>query len=194
MQRFTNHPGDLLAARTFADLAIAAGALRLYVTFDDFYDRKEQAYSQFRGVPLVDANAFLAPVNEADLTEDPRWSTFATDWVVSHEPQLHTVAIRVGTAPRTSGGHVPSFSDRHDLEEGEVPDDATPLPCPDLSLASPQCACVRAYPVLVGNPGKSEDDSFFVLSLLFEASPTRGQQSVEGGSGCPTRFKRVRLE
>jgi hypothetical protein len=144
----------------------------------------------------VDAGVFLAPVDEGSLAEGTPWCTFATDWTVPHEPQLQTVALRVGTVPRSSPGRTPSFSDRHDLEEGEVlaEEDAVPPPCPDLGLVSPKCAYSRGYTVAVGNPGRGEEDSFFVLSLRYEAAPSRGQQPGEGGAGCPTQFKRVRLQ
>jgi hypothetical protein len=187
LQTFTNCPGDVQSARTFVDLAIAAGALRAFVAFDDYYNRTEPRLSQFRGVPLVDVNAFLAPV-EAESLEGAACTVFGTDWKVAHEMALQTIALRVGAAPLSQPAGAPRG-------EGEV----VPPPCADLPLVSDACSFNRGYRIHVGNPGPMGipaprgDSSFYVLTVYFDAAPTRAGSG--GGPAKPaTTFKRVRVE
>lgn len=185
MQRFTNFPGDLMGARTLMDLAIAAGALRVLVTYDDYYNHKETALSQFRCVPLIDTEVFLKPV-EAEQFETSRASLlFPAHWTVRHEPILQVVGYKVSTVPATQ-------------EEGQLcaydqSRECLAPPCPDMVLCSPACAFQRGYRVLVGNPGSEEDESFYVLDCFFNAAPkaTTGSAGSGGKPGRTTGYKRV---
>ena len=181
LQAFTNTPGDALAARTLVDLAIAAGALRLFVTFDDYYNRLEPALSQYRAAPLIDVGAFLAPVREAELDpEEPR-VLFPAPWRVPHDGNLQSVGFLVAPAPRSQ-------------QEGEPRGEAEVVapPCPDLPLVSCACAYRRGYRVYVGNPGSGVGDTgaFYVLGLVFEAVPA--PHATAGGGGAVTAYKRLR--
>lgn len=179
--RFTNTPEDVTAARTLLDMAIASGSLHMLVVHDDYYNRQEPSLSTFRGVPLVDASAFLSPVAEAMLQTSDASYTFLAPWRVPHDPRLQTVAFRVGTIPRQQ-------------PEGVPPQ------CPDLSLVSPASRFERGYRVYVGNPGSGTEDgedSFYVLNLVFNAGGARGGGAGAGGrrgGGDGTTFKRVRFE
>ena len=190
LQRFTNFPGDLNGARTLADLAIAAGALRVLVTYDDYYNHKEPALGQYRCVPIVDSEALLAAVDEAKMETSEAAVTFPAPWALGHDPSLGSVAIRVFTVPICQ-------------EEGEAPhDDASEArecvspPCPDLPVVSPVCACEKGYRVLVGNPGTGEEDDFFVLDCYFNAAPKAvvGAAGAGANPGRTTGYKRVRAD
>jgi hypothetical protein len=193
LMRFANAPGDLLAARTLVDLAIAAGAVKMFVTYNEYFNKQEPALAQFRGAPLVDCAAFLEPVREGELQESAEEGsvTFPADWRVPHDPQLQSVALRVATTPR-------------EQEEGEVaPEDVfgttkafVAPPCPDMPLVSPACAFARGYRVLVGNPGSGEEDAedaYYVLDAYFNTSAPRGAGGAGGGSGGATAYKRVKI-
>jgi hypothetical protein len=190
LMRFTNFPGDLVAARTLVDLAIAAGSLRMFVTFNDYYNKEESVLSQFRGVPLVDCASFLTPVQEGELETQEEAVTFPADWRVPHDPQLQSVAIRVGTIPR-------------EQEEGELSAEDNkhyaPPPCPDMPLVSPSCSFGRGYRVLVGNPGSGDqdaDDAYYVLEAYFNAGRAAGAGGGLSGSGAAggvTGYKRVKI-
>jgi hypothetical protein len=178
--RFTNTPSDVTSARTLVDMAIASGSLYMLVVHDDYYNRQEPALATFRGVPLVDAEAFLGPVSEGCLQTSDASYTFAAPWRVPHDPRLQTVALRVGTIPRQHS-------------------EGTPPQCPDLSLVAPSGQYERGYKLYVGNPGSGTDDgadSFYVLDLVFNAGGARGggDGARRGGGGDGTEFKRVRLE
>jgi hypothetical protein len=187
LQNFTNCPGDVLSARTLVDLAIAAGALRLLVVYDDYYNRTEPALSQYRGVPLIDIEAFLAPVKAEELEGAP-CTVFMTDWKVAHEMTLQKIALRVGIAPLSQPVGIKPAG-------GEV----VTRPCVDLPLVSDACSFSCGYKIHVGNPGPigapapRGDSSFYVLSVFYDAVPavTAGGR---GGGGSVTTYKRVRVD
>jgi hypothetical protein len=191
LQRYTNFPGDLTGARTVVDFAIAARALRVYVTYDDYYNHKEPALSQYRCVPLVDADAFLSAVDEAKLETSEGAVTFPMHWGIAHDPALRRLALRVSTVPVSQ-------------EEGEAPHDdvfdvkaCVAPPCPDLSIVSPACAFDKGYRVLAGNPGSPDgsEEECYVLDCYFNAAPKAVTGAAGGGKpGRTTGYKRVRFE
>ena len=175
LRRFTNCPSDMTEARTLVDLAIAAGSLYLFATYDDYNSKQDPALSAFRGVPLIDANAFLSPVDEGRLDSGEEAVSFAAPWHVPQDPELKTIGFRVGTTPTAQA-------------EGEPPQ------CPDLSIVSSSCAFERGYRVYVGNPGRDGgDDSYYVLGFFFNCGGVREAQPGVGGGGQATAFKRVRV-
>lgn len=192
LQRFTNFPGDLIGARTLLDFAIAAGALKVFVTFDDYHNHKEPALSQYRCAPLVDSAAFLACVRESSMETSQGTVVFPVPWGLSHEPALQALAMRVSTVPVSQ-------------EEGEVPHDdvfdtkaCVAPPSPDMPLVSGLCAFDRGYRVLVGNPGDAErgQEPFYALECYFNAAPRPVMGAAGGGAGPgrTTGYKRVRFE
>ena len=189
LQRFANFPGDITGARTLVDFAIAAGALRVYVSYDDYYNHKEPALSQFRCAPLVDAEAFLAPV-EASAMETTRPSvTVRVPWSLSHDPDLQAVAFRVSTVPVCQDEGEAPHDDVFDVKACVAP------PSPDLPLVSPICAFDKGYRVLAGNPGDGEREPVFVLDCYFNAAPKAVMGAAGGGRpGRTTGYKRVRFE
>jgi len=190
LMHFANAPGDLLAARTLVDLAIAAGAVKVFCSFDDYYNRQEPVLSQFRGVPLVDCASFLEPVKEGELETEEEAVTFPAPWKVPHDPQLQAVAFRVATAPK-------------EQEDGEMNQEDrkyyVPPPCPDMPLMSPCCTFAKGYRVLVGNPGSGDqdaDDAYYVLEAYFNAGRAcggGGGLSGSGAAGGVTGYKRVKI-
>ena len=187
LMRFTNSPGDLVAARTLVDLAIAAGALKVFVAFNDYYNKQESALSQFRGVPLVDTAAFLEPVREGELETSDTSVVFPATWRVPHDPYLQSIGFRVGTIPKTQVENEVNPSDESTM--------FLPPPCPDMPIVSPGCAFDRGYKVVVGNPGSGgpdSNDAYYVLAIYFNAAPSRSQ--LGGGSGHTTEYKRIKLD
>lgn len=190
MERFTNFPGDLNGARTLVDFAIAAGALRALVTHDDYFNHKEPALSQYRCVPLIDPEAFLSAVDEAQLETTDNSVIFPAPWGLAHDPQLQSVAFRVSTIP-------------FGQEEGEAPADegmsgepCVQPPSPDLPIVSHACAFGKGYRVLLGNPGSgtaSGDDAYYVLNFVFNAAPRPAMGAAGGRPGRTTGYKRLRL-
>jgi hypothetical protein len=188
LMRYANSPNDLVAARTLMDLAIAAGSLKMFVTFDDYYNKQESSLSQFRGAPLVDCSTFLAPVQEGELETSETSVTFPADWKVPHDPQLQSIAFRVGTVPKVQA-------------EGDAADDDEvafmPPPCPDMPLVSPACSFERGYKVVIGNPGSGDDDAddaYYVIATYFNAAPSRALQCGASGAGQTTGYKRIKLD
>jgi hypothetical protein len=189
LQSFTNFPGDVVGARTLVDLAIAAGALRVFAVFDDYHNHKEPALGQYRCVPLVNTRVLLAAVQERGLETTESSVVFPVDWGLHHEPTLRSLALRVSTVPVGQ-------------EEGEAPhDDAFDVtacvapPTPDLVLVSPACAFTRGYRVLVGNPGSAAERANYIMACYFDASPKGSGFSLGcgGGPGRVTGYKRVRF-
>jgi len=191
LQRFTNFPGDLNGARTLVDLAIAAGALRVLVTYDDYYNHKEPALGQYRCVPIVDAEAFLASVEEAKMETTSASVTFPVPWTLQQDPSLSCVAFRVFTVPVSQDEGEAPHDDAFDIKE------CVQAPCPDLPIQSPVCACEKGYRVLVGNPGQGEDDDYYVLDCFFNAAPKTVMGGASGFAGAQpgrtTGYKRVRV-
>jgi hypothetical protein len=190
IQRFTNFPGDVLGARTMVDIAIAAGALKVLVTYDDYYNHKEPALGQYRCVPLVDTEAFLAPIEASDMETSQGSVLFAVDWALDHDEWLKTMALRVSSVPVTQ-------------EEGEAPNDdvfgvsaCVAPPSPDMALVSPACAFDRGYRVIAGNPGTDGGEPYYVLDCYFNAAPkaVTGAAGAGGRPGRTTGYKRVRFE
>jgi hypothetical protein len=189
LQRFTNFPCDLTGARTLVDFAIAAGALRVFATYDDYYNHKEPALSQHRCVPLVDSEAFLAAVNECMLETSAGTVTFPVPWGIAHDPSLHNVAFCVSTVPIAQEEGEAPHDDVFDVKECLAP------PSPDLSLVSPVCAFTKGYRILAGNPGSPDGtaEECFVLECYFNSAPKT--VTGAGGMGRPgktTGYKRVR--
>lgn len=189
LQQFTNFPGDITGARTLVDFAIAAGALRVCVTFDDYYNHKEPTLSQYRCAPLVDAEALLSAVKEDQMETSAASVTFPAPWALSHDPALDKVALRVSTVPvRQEEGEAP-HDDVFDVKACVAP------PSPDLPLVSPVCAFDRGYRVLAGNPGDGAGEDFFVLECYFNAAPKAVTGAAGGGRpGRTTGYKRVRFD
>lgn len=191
LQRFTNFPDDLTGARTLVDCAAAAGALRVFATFDDYYNHKEPALGQFRCVPLVDTEAFLSPVDAKEMETSEASLLFAVDWSLSHDAMLQSMAVRVSTVPvAQEEGEAP----HHDVFDVKA---CVPPPSPDLALVSPLCAFDRGYRVLVGNPGSAGqgEEPFYVLDCYFNAAPKACVGAAgQGKPGKTTGYKRVRFE
>ena len=61
--RYTNAGDHLGYARLVVDVAIAAGALRIYACRGEFFDRQERALTKFRAIPLVDTEKLLECVD-----------------------------------------------------------------------------------------------------------------------------------
>jgi len=128
LRHSNNHPtGEdaTLDAITLFDFASAASALSLYVVSARSY--KQDELSDFRGVPLVDVDAFLKPVAFQD-GDAPKTAAFPAPFSVAG---LEPLSIFVATAP--------------------VLDQAGPAsPCEDFSLVARTARLTKGYHVSVG--------------------------------------------
>jgi hypothetical protein len=71
LYRFTNAGSDLGYANFIVDLAAAAGALRIYVTYNEFYHKQKIGALPYRGVPLIDPEILLQFVQDAECYDLP---------------------------------------------------------------------------------------------------------------------------
>ena len=139
------------------DFAIAAGALRLVVTKDEYFAKKEPRLSVFRGVPLIDAEALLDPVDEAQLSSgladrEEGDVTFKAGWGL---PGVDECGLTVGVTPvERSAGVAPT--------------------CSDLSLVSPACTFSQGYEVAVTDLADREA----LLVTVFNASPAHPRMNT----------------
>ena len=176
LEAFTNSPGDVVSARTFVDLAIAAGALRVFVAFDDYYNRTEPELSQYRGVPLVDAGAFLAPIKEAGLETSEDSVLFDADWRVAHDAHLQEIAFRVRTVAVSQPAGVPART---------IAGDTVEPPCPDLALVSAACAYARGYKSTSATPATPRTSPS--TSSASSSTPPRRPWAARAPAGASRR-------
>lgn len=156
-------------AMRLVDFAIAAGALRVVVTKDEYPAKKDPRLSVFRGVPLVDAETLLDPVDEntlgASLSDREEVDvTFKAGWAV---PGVDQCGLVVGVTPveKTSG---------------------VPPACSDLSLVSPACNFSQGYEVAVTDLADREA----LLVTVFNASPAHPRMTL--GNAHRQAYKRAR--
>lgn len=150
------------------DFAIAAGALRLIVTKDEYFSKKEPKLSIFRGVALVDVESFLNPVDESLLVTDGEEVdvTFKAGWGL---PGVDECGITVGVTPvEKASGVAPT--------------------CSDLSLVSPACNFSQGYEVAVTDLADKEA----LLIAVFNASPAHPK--MNSGNVHRQAYKRARDE
>lgn len=139
--RFANVVGEELQDKVFdavtlLDFSSAASALWMYVVGVSAYKSGDPLLSEFRGVPLVDVDAFLRSVDFEGVDEDAEMGgVVMEDRVVF--PFKHEIAslnakavVTVFTAPVVSSG--------------------TPAPCPDFSLISEASTVTKGYLVTIG--------------------------------------------
>ena len=174
--------GDLDRAKRMIDFAAASGSLRAFVVYNEWYNKGAPEQSQYRAVPLIDTEKFLAAVDASkfrasELEEDQRFVDFGLDWAV---PGVESMKLRVLT---TAFKNVPVDDGTEDSR------DFYKIPCPDLAIISPGCISSKTYPMKVID---NEDDQD-VLDFLFNAAPN-GSGAAGGGGGFGRRmnYKRPR--
>ena len=134
----------VLDAITLLDFSSCASSLWMYVVCVSSYKTGDPMLSDFRGVPLVDVDGFLASV-DFDREVDPSW--VSGDKIVF--PFRHEIVslesssvVTVYKEPVVSGGSGDSgISSSPPL---------FPVPCPDFSLVSEASPVVKGYLVTIG--------------------------------------------
>lgn len=127
-------------AITLLDFASAASALSFYVVSARSY--KQDEAGEFRGVPLVDVDEFLRPVQ---FTEETGAGVFPAPFTVAG---LDPLQIEVTTVPVTRS-----------------PPLALAPPCEDFSIISRASRITRAYYVAIGTLSHPE-----ILAFAFNAT------------------------
>lgn len=132
-------------AITLLDFASSASALRLYVVGVAAFKAGDPLLSDFRGVPLVDSDAFLKSVEFESESVESRTESRAVfpfnHGIVSLDAKP---VVTVFTTPSAFAG--------------------TPAPCPDFSLVSEGTAVGKGYLVTIGTPEVPD-----ILRLVFNA-------------------------
>lgn len=150
--RFANKPGstqeDVLDAITLLDFASSASALYLYVVSTRTF-KNDIGLSDYRGVPLVDANRFLSCVSFEEGEELEGEATFPLNFSIAGlEKPFATVSV----APLSL--------------------DAAPAPCPDFSLLSEDCTVSKGYFLTIGTDAAPD-----ILRLVFNVMGCQSQSS-----------------
>ena len=163
--RFANAVADdlddrVLDAITLLDFASCASALRMYVVGLQAYKTGDPLLSDFRGVPLVDVDAFLKSVDFEDIGGDLEVSgVVLEDRVVF--PFKHEI-VSIGAKPIVTVFTTPvEFSGK-------------PAPCPDFSLVSDDSTVSKGYLVTIGT--RTIPD---ILRVVFNVM---GCMAMPGGS------------
>ena len=135
-------------AITLLDFASCASALRMYVVGAVAYKSGDPMLSDFRGVPLVDSDAFLKSVDFEEVGGDLEMGEVVMEDRVVF-PFKHEI-VSLGAKPVVTVFTTPSaFIGR-------------PVPCPDFSLVSEGGAVGKGYFVTIGT--KAIPD---ILRLVF---------------------------
>ena len=138
----------VLDSITLLDFASCASALNLYVVGLQAYKTGDPMLSDFRGVPLVDVDAFLKSVDFEDVGGDLEvGGVVMEDRVIF--PFKHEI-VSLGTRPIVTVFTTPSAFN------GKT------APCPDFSLVSEGAAVGKGYFVTIGT--KAIPD---ILRLVF---------------------------
>lgn len=156
LRRFTNAPpgtdsDDLSFSRCCVDAAIAAGAASMLIVHDTWFNTTDPALSEYRGVILIDSEAFLKHIdhNAFAMTEDGQMDiAFRLDYNLG---PLNNIVMQVDLEPLSN----------------KSPTAADP-PCPDFALMDPTIRFERGYSVSI----KDQTDDGFILDLIYNVSPT----------------------
>ena len=150
----------VLDAITLLDFASCASALRMYVVGLQAYKSGDPMLSDFRGVPLVDVDAFLKSVDFEDVGGDLEVSgVVMEDRVVF--PFKHDI-VSLGVRPI-----VTVFTTPVELV-------GKPAPCPDFSLVSEDSTVSKGYLVTIGTRAMPD-----ILRVIFNVM---GCMAMPGGS------------
>jgi hypothetical protein len=124
----------------------------------------------YAGVPLVDTNKLLEVVTLSELIERQPRARFPLPFpVVNMDAPFVTVDCAC-------------------VDNNSAGEDAAPLPCPDLVLASENAPVRCAYPLLFGD---ATDDEF--MRLLFVPKAVRPSAAAGAGGGGPLERMDYRL-
>ena len=180
--RFTNTANtgsddDLSFAQCFTDLAISAGAASMLVVRDEWFSKGDPALSEYRGVILIDSDAFLDHVTHksfASLDDGESEITFPVPWQLG---DLSSLVIAVNPEPVNN------------LSTGDTPFKPE---CPDFMLVDPRVNFERGYHVTI----KDQTDDEAILQFVFNVSPkpTLGAQIGAPLLGLRNPYKRAKLE
>jgi hypothetical protein len=150
----------VLDSITLLDFASCASALHLYVVGLQAYKTGDPMLSDFRGVPLVDVDAFLKSVDFEDVGGDLEVSgAVMEDRVIF--PFKHEI-VSIGARPIITVFTTP------------VEFIGKPAPCPDFSLVSEESSVGKGYLVTIGTRAMPD-----ILRVVFNV---KGCMTMPGGS------------
>jgi hypothetical protein len=150
----------VLDSITLLDFASCASALNLYVVGLQAYKTGDPMLSDFRGVPLVDVDAFLKSVDFEDVGGDLEvGGVVMEDRVIF--PFKHEI-VSIGAKPIVT------------VFTNPVEFVGKPPPCPDFSLLSEESSVGKGYLVTVGTRAMPD-----ILRMVFNV---KGCMTMPGGS------------
>ena len=138
---------DTRYAVFLADLAATFGALRVYVTHNEWYCKQDASLCSFRAAPLIDTEALLTDALLASFTALPD----TEDGVIEH-------VVPLGEVPQLNE---PTLA----LSLAATRFDGVPPTCPDLALSSETVQATRGYLLTV-----ADRDDTDLLRFIFRAS------------------------
>ena len=163
---FTNAGDDVAYAIFLVDLAASFGALRVYVTHNEWYSklvslcvsciqvvrglsvlctRQDPNLGRFRGVPLVDTEALLTDALLTSFFEPHEEGCIEHTVSLGEVPQLNEPTLTIALKPA-----------RHE---------GAPVTCPDFVLSSDKVEVSRGYLVSV-----SDRDEQDLMHFIFRSS------------------------
>lgn len=157
----------------FCDWAIAAGAATVWVIKNEYFKVQDKAFSEFRGVLLIDANVLLEYVNHKDfpmLDEGESEIKYPLGYSLG---VLNNLCISV---------NVQSASNQSE----------TPIPCVDFPMVDPKMCYERGYDVSLND----QSDDATIVNMVFNASPLAPMGSRIGAPllGARACYKRKSAE
>jgi hypothetical protein len=190
--RYTNAGDHLGYARLLIDIAIAAGALRVYLYRSEFYNKREPALSLYRGAPFIDTEKLLEGV---DVVGFLFFHLFLFGFLLTPAAG----PARGGRGRRQLRHAVPGenllltcfkhifkrvflqvigmtnpYFDLH-CDKKKPLEDGMPLACPDFALCSESCRGGQAYALDVCENGAP------ILPLFYLTAPGAGEKRAPDG-------------
>ena len=162
----------VLDAITLLDFSSCASALYLYVVGQQAYKKGDPALSDFRGVPLVDVDAFLKSVDFENHGEDRELGACVMDDRVVF-PFKHEI-VSIGARPIATVFTTP------------VEFVGKSTPCPDFSLISEESSVGKGYLVTIGTHEMPD-----ILRMVFNV---KGCTAMPGGSPVRVDYALVRAQ
>ena len=152
--RCLNCPGNVGLARTLADVACAAGAMKLFIYENKYFNRGNPILSTFRCFPVLDSAALLSAVDVDEIPEGHKSGVFPLGLSLADTGPL---GIRVSLK-----------------EVSSTVDDKSPLPCVDLPIASGGCEFAKGYRFDIVDV----EEGYSILEMYFLAFSGRRKAGV----------------
>lgn len=173
--RFANIHNDgtedaVQRAICFCDWAIAASAATVWVIRNEYFKVQDKAFSEFRGVLLINADVLLDYVNHQDF------------------PMLDDGESDIKYPLDYSLGDLSNIRICVNVESIENQESEIPVPCVDFPMVDPKMRFQRGYEVFL----QDQTDDSIIANMVFNASPVATMGSHFGAPllGARVSYKR----